>query len=63
MMLGEGSAAFEQLPLVVDIDILRNILYDGVWKRYRKFQEQKEKMTTKTTRQESKRLENEQKSI
>ena len=46
MMLGEASAAFEQLPLLVDIDILRNILYDGVWKRYRKLQEQKEKKTT-----------------
>lgn len=46
MMLGEASAAFEQLPLLVDIDILRNILYDGVWKRYRKLQEQKEEKTT-----------------
>lgn len=46
MMLGEASAAFEQLPLLVDIDILRNILYDGVWKCYRKLQEQKEEKTT-----------------
>jgi len=46
MMLGEASAAFEQFPLLVDIDILRNILYDGVWKRYRKLQKQKEKKTT-----------------
>ena len=46
MMLGEASVAFEQLPLLVDIDILRNILYDGVWKRYRKLQEQKEEKTT-----------------
>ncbi len=31
-----------------DIDILRNILYDGVWKRYRKLQEKK----NETTREE-----------
>ena len=41
MMMGECTAAFEQLPCVLDIDILRNILYDGVWKRYRKLQEKK----------------------
>ena len=39
MMMGECTAAFEQLPCVLDIDILRNILYDGVWKRYQKLQE------------------------
>ncbi len=41
MMMGECTAEFEKLPLVLDIDILRNILYDGVWKRYRKLYEQK----------------------
>lgn len=41
MMMGECTAAFEMLPCVLDIDILRNILYDGVWKRYRKLQEKK----------------------
>lgn len=48
MMLGECTAEFEKLPLVLDIDILRNILYDGVWKRYRKLQEKK----NETTREE-----------
>ena len=59
MMLGEASAAFEQLPLLVDIDILRNILYDGVWKCYRKLQEQKEEKTTeeKTTEDQQDRKE------
>lgn len=46
MMLGECTAEFEKLPLILDIDILRNILYDGVWKRYRKLQE-KENETTR----------------
>lgn len=34
MLLGEASAAFERLPLVQDVAILRNILYAGVWQRY-----------------------------
>ena len=32
--LGECAAAFERLPLIKDIDILRNILYDGVWSKF-----------------------------
>lgn len=42
MMIAECSAQFEGLPCLLDIDILRNILYDGVWTRYRKIQERKE---------------------
>ena len=41
MMMGECTAYFERLPCVLDVDILRNILYDGVWKRYRRLQEKK----------------------
>ena len=33
-LLGEGTVAFEQLPLVEDVSILRNILYSGIWTRY-----------------------------
>ena len=44
MMIAECSAQFEKLPCVLDIDILRNILYDGVWNRFRKIEkERKEK--------------------
>ncbi len=32
--IGECTEAFEQLPLVEDMDILRNILYSGCWLRY-----------------------------
>ena len=32
--MGECTDAFERLPLVQDVDILRNILYSGVWLRY-----------------------------
>lgn len=36
MMIAESTAEFERLPCLVDVDILRNILYDGVWNRYNK---------------------------
>lgn len=41
MMIGESTAEFEKLPCIWDVDILRNILYDGVWFRYNKIQSQK----------------------
>ena len=43
MMAASASKAFEKLPILENVDILRNILYDGVWTRYRKMQEQKKK--------------------
>ena len=42
MMIAECSTAFEQLPCLVDVEILRNILYAGVWTKYRKKQMEKE---------------------
>lgn len=42
MMMGECAAEFEKLPCVLDVDILRNIIYDGVWKQYRKRKESKD---------------------
>ena len=41
MMIAESTAEFERLPCLVDVDILRNILYDGVWSRYNKIQMKK----------------------
>ena len=38
MMIAESTVRFEQLPCLVDVDILRNILYDGVWNHYNKIQ-------------------------
>lgn len=38
MMISESTAGFERLPCLLDVDILRNILYDGVWNRYNKIQ-------------------------
>lgn len=34
MMMAECSKAFERLPIVENTEILRNILYSGVWCRY-----------------------------
>ena len=34
MMMAECSRAFERLPIVENTEILRNILYSGVWCRY-----------------------------
>lgn len=33
-ILGDVSAAFESLPLVQDLALLRNILYSGIWIKY-----------------------------
>jgi len=35
MMMAECAKEFEKLPIVQDTDILRNIIYSGVWNRYR----------------------------
>lgn len=42
LLLGEGTVAFEQLPLVEDLSILRNILYSGVWTKYQTIQRKRQ---------------------
>lgn len=42
MMMAEATAAFEKLPLLWDSEILRNILYSGVWEKYNKKQKEKQ---------------------
>jgi len=39
MLIGDCTEAFETLPLVQDMDILRNILYAGCWTRYEQLQQ------------------------
>ena len=34
MMIGECAEEFERLPLVQDVEILRSVLYSGVWTQY-----------------------------
>jgi len=43
MMMAECSAAFERLPCLKGADILRNILYAGVWNRYNKIQKERKR--------------------
>lgn len=43
IMLGEASEAFESLPLIQDVRLLRNIMYSGVWIKYNQGM-QKERM-------------------
>lgn len=35
MMMTDCAKEFEKLPIVQDVDILRNIIYSGVWVKYR----------------------------
>lgn len=34
MLIGECAAEFEKLPLLQDVEIMRSILYSGVWMQY-----------------------------
>ena len=34
MLIAEAAGSFEILPLEQDLDLLRNVLYSGVWQRY-----------------------------
>ena len=35
MMISECAMEFENLPIIEDVDILRNILYSGVWAKFK----------------------------
>lgn len=43
MMMAECSRAFEKLPIIENVEILRNILYSGVWCRYEMVRRKREK--------------------
>ncbi len=34
VMMSECSREFEKLPILENVEILRNIIYSGVWYRY-----------------------------
>ncbi len=44
LMIGECTDSFERLPLLENVEILRNILYSGVWGRYEKAKGEKSKI-------------------
>jgi hypothetical protein len=41
MMMAECTNEFEKLPCIIEVDILRNILYNGVWTKYISIQNEK----------------------
>ena len=41
MMVADATGAFEQLPILQDADIIRNVLYSGVWSKYVYLQEKR----------------------
>ena len=41
--LGEAAEAFEALPLEKDLNLMRNILYSGIWQRYNAYMMKKER--------------------
>ncbi|MDO4572990.1 MAG: DUF5685 family protein [Clostridia bacterium] len=43
MLIGGSAELFEKLPLVQDVDIMRNVLYSGVWLRYNAEMERRHK--------------------
>lgn len=43
LLIADATTAFEQLPLVSDLGLLRNILYSGVWAKYQYLQKRREK--------------------
>lgn len=45
MMMARCCRAFERLPILNYADILRNILYSGVWTRYNQVRQKKEEQT------------------
>lgn len=47
MMMSECAKAFERLPIVKDVEILRNIIFAGVWSKYETVKEKQEKETEK----------------
>lgn len=49
LTIGAAAMEFEKLPCVRDVDILRNILYDGIWNHYRKqIREKQERQSAKS---------------
>lgn len=47
-MMSECAKSFERLPILLHADILRNVLYSGVWSKYEYLQLKKRKTEEKT---------------
>lgn len=53
-MMSECAKSFERLPILLHADILRNVLYSGVWSKYEYLQLKKKKLEEKTKRKSRK---------
>ena len=42
MMVADCTDEFERLPIILDADIIRNVLYSGIWSKYALIQKKKE---------------------
>lgn len=42
MMVADCTQEFEQLPIIRDADLIRNVLYSGIWSKYAQLQKKKE---------------------
>lgn len=49
-MMSECAKSFERLPILLHADILRNILYSGVWSKYEYLQLKKKKLEEKNAK-------------
>ena len=52
MMMADCADAFEGLPILRDADLIRNILYSGVWSKYAYIQAMKQKKAEKAAAKE-----------
>ena len=44
MMMAEASGAFEKLPCIKESELLRNIIYSGVWSKYNKLKKERQEI-------------------
>ncbi len=47
LMISECTDAFEKLPLIENVEVLRNILYSGIWVRFKNCQEKRQEARIK----------------
>ena len=43
MMASQAAAYFEKLPIIWNVDVMRNILYSGIWADFNKEQGEKKR--------------------
>jgi hypothetical protein len=43
LFISEATMAFERLPILLNGDILRNVLYSGVWSRFESVKNKRKK--------------------